>query len=76
MTAHRDIAWAKLNLTLEVLGRRADGFHALRSLVAFAGLGDTVELEPQQGTLDLRIEGPFAGALMGGEGANLLSRAA
>jgi len=76
MTAHRDIAWAKLNLTLEVLGRRADGFHALRSLVAFAGLGDTVELEPQQGTLDLRIEGPFAGALMGGEGANLIIRAA
>jgi 4-diphosphocytidyl-2-C-methyl-D-erythritol kinase len=76
MTAHRDIAWAKLNLTLEVLGRRADGFHALRSLVAFAGVGDTVELEPEQGTLDLRIEGPFAGALTGGAGANLIIRAA
>jgi len=73
MTALRDIAWAKLNLTLEVLGRRADGFHELRSLVAFAGLGDTVELEPRQGTLDLRVEGPFAGALMG---ANLIIQAA
>lgn len=62
MTVHRDIAWAKLNLTLEVLGRRADGFHELRSLVAFAGLGDTVELTPQQG-LDLQIEGPFAAEL-------------
>jgi len=62
MTVHRDIAWAKLNLTLEVLGRRADGFHELRSLVAFAGLGDTVELAPQPG-LDLQIEGPFAAAL-------------
>ncbi|ODR94935.1 hypothetical protein AUC70_03900 [Methyloceanibacter stevinii] len=39
----RDIAWAKLNLTLEVLGRRDDGFHELRSLVAFAGVGDTLE---------------------------------
>ncbi|BAQ16493.1 4-(cytidine 5'-diphospho)-2-C-methyl-D-erythritol kinase [Methyloceanibacter caenitepidi] len=39
----RDIAWAKLNLTLEVLGRREDGFHELRSLVAFVGAGDTLE---------------------------------
>ncbi|ODR98358.1 hypothetical protein AUC71_03905 [Methyloceanibacter marginalis] len=47
------------------MGRRADGFHELRSLVAFAGVGDTVELTPQDG-LDLRIEGPFAAALDGG----------
>jgi len=47
------------------LGRRADGFHELRSLVAFAGVGDTVELTPQDG-LDLCIEGPFAAALDGG----------
>ena len=77
MTALRDIAWAKLNLTLEVLGRRADGFHELNSLVAFAGVGDTVELEPQQGepsdALDLRVEGPFAAAL---DGANLILKAA
>jgi 4-diphosphocytidyl-2-C-methyl-D-erythritol kinase len=54
------------------LGRRADGFHELRSLVAFAGVGDTVELTPQHG-LDLRIEGPFAAALDGG---NLIMDAA
>lgn len=65
MTALRDIAWAKLNLTLEVLGRRSDGFHELNSLVAFAGVGDTVELEPK-GALDLKVEGPFATALDGG----------
>jgi 4-diphosphocytidyl-2-C-methyl-D-erythritol kinase len=62
MTVLRDIAWAKLNVTLEVLGRRADGFHELCSLVAFAGLGDTVELAPEQG-LSLQAEGPFAAAL-------------
>ncbi|MDJ0512066.1 MAG: 4-(cytidine 5'-diphospho)-2-C-methyl-D-erythritol kinase [Methyloceanibacter sp.] len=44
----RDIAWAKLNLTLEVLGRRDDGFHELRSLVAFAGVGDTLSLAVEQ----------------------------
>jgi 4-diphosphocytidyl-2-C-methyl-D-erythritol kinase len=72
MTALRDIAWAKINLTLEVLGRRADGFHEIESLVAFAGLGDTVELEPQR-KLGLQIDGPFAGAL---DGSNLVLEAA
>ena len=72
MTALRETGWAKLNLTLEVLGRRADGFHELRSLVAFAGLGDDVELEPH-GALELKVEGPFAHAL-GGD--NLILKAA
>ncbi|MGB6766544.1 MAG: 4-(cytidine 5'-diphospho)-2-C-methyl-D-erythritol kinase, partial [Methyloceanibacter sp.] len=44
MTALRDTARAKFNLTLEVLGRRADGFHEVRSLVAFAELGDHLTL--------------------------------
>ena len=65
MTALREAARAKLNLTLEVLGRRGDGYHELRSLVAFSDLGDVVELEPGGG-LALAIEGPFGGALTGG----------
>ena len=36
---------AKINLTLHVLGRRADGFHALESLVAFSRGGDTLTLD-------------------------------
>jgi 4-diphosphocytidyl-2-C-methyl-D-erythritol kinase len=72
MTAIRDIAKAKLNLTLEVLGRRADGYHELRSLVGFTALGDGVAFEPGDG-LALSIEGPFAGALSGN---NLILRAA
>ncbi|MGH6826086.1 4-(cytidine 5'-diphospho)-2-C-methyl-D-erythritol kinase [Methyloceanibacter sp.] len=72
MTALRDTAKAKLNLTLEVLGRRDDGYHELKSLVAFAELGDAVELEPQDG-LDLLVEGPFATAL---RGDNLILKAA
>jgi 4-diphosphocytidyl-2-C-methyl-D-erythritol kinase len=62
MPALRDTGWAKLNLTLQVLGRRSDGFHEIRSLVAFAGFGDGVELDPG-GSLNLQIEGPFAHAL-------------
>lgn len=65
MTALRDTGNAKLNLTLEVLGRRADGYHEVRSLVGFTELGDSIELEPGD-DLALAIEGPFAGALQGG----------
>src|SRR5262245_47213113 len=64
MSSLQDIGRAKLNLTLEVLGRRRDGFHELRSLVAFAGIGDTVALEPGSKPT-LSIEGPFAGVLAG-----------
>jgi 4-diphosphocytidyl-2-C-methyl-D-erythritol kinase len=64
MTALRDTAKAKLNLTLEVLGRRADGYHELKSLVCFTALGDSVALKPGE-ELALSIEGPFAGALQG-----------
>jgi 4-diphosphocytidyl-2-C-methyl-D-erythritol kinase len=65
MTALRDTAKAKLNLTLEVLGRRADGYHEVRSLVGFTGLGDSVEFEPAD-DFALDIDGPFAHALQGG----------
>jgi 4-diphosphocytidyl-2-C-methyl-D-erythritol kinase len=72
MSALRDTGWAKLNLTLEVLGRRADGFHELRSLVAFVGLGDQIAFEPDA-ELELVAEGPFAHALAG---ENLILKAA
>jgi 4-diphosphocytidyl-2-C-methyl-D-erythritol kinase len=72
MTVLRDIGRAKLNLTLEVLGRRADGFHELRSLVAFASLGDDIEFDPH-GPLELGVEGRFAHAL---GGVNLILKAA
>src|SRR5262245_8808269 len=62
MTALRDIGRAKVNLTLEVLGRRADGFHELKSLVAFANLGDHLALDPSD-RFELEVEGPFAAAL-------------
>jgi 4-diphosphocytidyl-2-C-methyl-D-erythritol kinase len=72
MTVLRELARAKLNLTLEVLGRRSDGFHEIQSLVAFADVGDVIELTPGEG-LELVIEGPFGGAL---DSDNLIVRAA
>lgn len=51
---------AKVNLTLRILGRRADGYHALESLVAFAALADELTLIPDV-PLALAVEGPTAG---------------
>jgi 4-diphosphocytidyl-2-C-methyl-D-erythritol kinase len=54
-------AFAKINLTLRVLGRRADGYHTLESLVAFAELSDTLTLQPGAAPA-LDVTGPFAPA--------------
>lgn len=53
---------AKVNLTLHVLGRRADGYHLLESLVVFAGVGDVVSAAPAA-ALSCHVAGPHAGAL-------------
>jgi 4-diphosphocytidyl-2-C-methyl-D-erythritol kinase len=65
---------AKINLTLHVLGRRADGYHELRSLVAFAGVGDTLTLKPHP-ELMLTLSGPNS-AVAGPHSDNLVLRAA
>lgn len=41
LTAH-----AKINLTLEVLGRRGDGFHEIRSVMQRISLADTLHIRP------------------------------
>jgi len=51
---------AKVNLTLRVLGRRADGYHELESLVVFADIADKLDLEAEEGASSLEISGPFA----------------
>lgn len=43
------MAPAKLNLTLEVLGRRPDGFHEIRSVVQTVGLFDDFSFRPGEG---------------------------
>lgn len=66
----RQCAHAKVNLTLSVLGRRADGYHELESLVTFASLHDVVTLEPGAQHA-LAVSGPFAHAIAG---ENILTR--
>ncbi|MBR9973083.1 4-(cytidine 5'-diphospho)-2-C-methyl-D-erythritol kinase [Magnetospirillum sulfuroxidans] len=55
-------AWAKVNLYLHVTGRRDDGYHLLDSLVAFAGIGDTITVSPSS-ALSLTVDGPTAARL-------------
>jgi 4-diphosphocytidyl-2-C-methyl-D-erythritol kinase len=70
----REEAPAKVNLFLHVVGRRADGYHLLDSLVVFAAAADTLTATPAA-TIRLDLGGPFAGAVAAGAG-NLVLRAA
>ncbi|MDB5532011.1 MAG: 4-(cytidine 5-diphospho)-2-C-methyl-D-erythritol kinase [Hyphomicrobiales bacterium] len=74
MTVLVEKAAAKVNLTLHVRGRRADGWHDLESLVAFSGGGDQLSLEPGA-TTTLTTSGPTAREA-GPDDDNLVLRAA
>lgn len=68
------LAHAKVNLWLNVVGRRADGYHLLDSLIAFVDLADMLEVRPSD-RLSLALEGPGAGQLAG-DPDNLVLKAA
>lgn len=68
------LARAKVNLWLNVVGRRADGYHLLDSLVAFTDLADEVAVAEASG-LSLAVEGPGAPSL-DGESDNIVLKAA
>ena len=64
---------AKVNLALHVLGRRADGYHDLDSVVAFADVGDWLRFSPAPQFL-VTADGPFAAALPDASG-NIIAKA-
>ena len=74
MPALSDEGRAKVNLTLRVNGRRADGFHDLDSVVAFADCADQLTLSPGS-DLNLTMSGPLAQAC-GETSDNLVLKAA
>ena len=71
MTVLTEFAPAKINLTLDVLGKRADGYHELQSLVAFADVGDVLTLDTLR-PLGVTTSGPFGASIAG---ANLVETA-
>jgi 4-diphosphocytidyl-2-C-methyl-D-erythritol kinase len=75
MKSVRVPAYAKVNLRLDVLGRRADGYHELRTIFQAISLHDTLELETsREPGIDLRIVGNSQLAVEPGED-NLVYRA-
>ncbi len=53
-------SFAKLNLHLEVLGRRADGYHELRTLFQTVGLYDELVIERLETPgIELEVSGPW-----------------
>lgn len=57
-------AKAKINLTLEILGKRADGYHELQSLVVFADIADRLNYTPSM-PYGILADGPFAMDIVG-----------
>jgi 4-diphosphocytidyl-2-C-methyl-D-erythritol kinase len=56
------IAPAKINLTLEVLGRRSDGYHDIASIMQTIDLADRVRIE-RSGSLEVQLEGDVVAGL-------------
>ena len=63
-------AYAKINLTLEVLGRRDDGYHQVKTILQTIDLADLLDIEPAN-TLRVDCDDPD----LRGD-ANLVSKAA
>ncbi|MGE0847530.1 MAG: 4-(cytidine 5'-diphospho)-2-C-methyl-D-erythritol kinase [Flavobacteriaceae bacterium] len=56
-----ETAPAKVNLALHVVGREANGFHALETLAVFADAGDRLSVSPiAEGADRFTVQGPFS----------------
>lgn len=58
----KEPAFAKINLCLHITGQRADGYHLLDSIVAFANFGDVIEVT-ENNQMKFSIDGPFKSGL-------------
>ena len=59
---HSEVAFAKINLALHVRRRRADGYHDIETLFAFAQGGDVLHAHVSD-ALSLEMDGPFGSGL-------------
>lgn len=66
------LAPAKINLSLKVLGKRADGFHEIETLISPISLYDKIDIEKQDRRVDFSCDDPT----VPGGGDNLVVRAA
>jgi 4-diphosphocytidyl-2-C-methyl-D-erythritol kinase len=56
------MAFAKLNLFLQVLGKREDGYHDIHSLMVTVGVADTLRFEKTPSEISLHCESPHVPA--------------
>ncbi len=66
------LARAKINLTLDILGKRPDGYHEVEMVMQSVALADEVELEKTAQGVSLTVEG----AALAADESNLAWRAA
>lgn len=64
---------AKVNLSLNIKGRRGDGYHDLVSFAAFTSYADQVTISDDRPT-GLTISGPFAAELQNNLQSNLINK--
>jgi 4-diphosphocytidyl-2-C-methyl-D-erythritol kinase len=50
---------AKINLTLDILGKRPDGYHEVAMVMQTVGLHDTLTLEKREQGISLNINVPW-----------------
>lgn len=66
MITLQQTAYAKLNLTLDVLGKRPDGYHEIQSVMQQISLSDEVEIDLETGE-DWKLECDMPGVPTDGE---------
>lgn len=49
---------AKINLALDVLGKRRDGYHEVKLVMQSIGLADTIWMEPKPCGIELEVDSP------------------
>lgn len=69
-------ARAKINLTLDVLGRRTDGYHQVETVMQSIGLHDCLEFTPREAGITLTVAGAGAGEEVPAGTDNLVYQAA
>jgi 4-diphosphocytidyl-2-C-methyl-D-erythritol kinase len=69
---------AKINLFLEVTGKRGNGYHDIETLFAKIAIGDNIKISAaaaQQTSIELKVKGPFGDGLKANK-TNLVYKAA
>lgn len=66
-------SYAKINLFLEVLGKRADNYHKIESLICFLDLYDEIKIE-KNGFFQLQVSGDQGNFLVGNRQENIITK--